>query len=95
MSKDKNSSVPKAQKVALCANDIPPQMAMMHVIATNLMTNAFADVPDAKARLAHARHQILSEQDNVSLSMRRSLERSEVYLLDSMKQINNNAKKYH
>lgn len=95
MSKHEKNAAPKAQKLALCANDIPPKTAMMHVIATNLMTIAFADVPDAEARLAHARHQILSEQPNVTLSMRRTLERSEGYLINTMKQINNNAKKYH
>lgn len=95
MSKVKKPEAPQAQKLSMSANDISPQTAMMHVIATNLMIVAFADAPDAKARIAHARHQIMSEQPNVTLSMRRSLERSESYLLDAMKQINNNAKKYH
>lgn len=95
MSKTKKSEAPQAQKRELCANDINPQTAMMHVIATNLMTIAFADVPDAKERIAHARHQILSEQPNVTLSMRRSLERSQGYVLSSMDQVNNKAKKYH
>lgn len=95
MSKNEKNAAPKAQKLALCANDISPNTAMMHVIATNLMTIAFADVPDAEARLAHARYQILSEQPNVTLSMRRSLERSQGYLIDSMNTINSKAKKYH
>lgn len=92
MSKTKKPEAPQAQKTAMSANEITPNTAMMHVIATNLMVIAFADLPDAKTRLAHARRQILSEQPNVTLSMRRSLERSESYVLNAMQQVNNENK---
>lgn len=98
MSNNRNRSKPKApqaEKTAMCANDIPANTAMMHVIATNLMTIAFADVPDAPARIAKARRQIISEQPNVTISMRRLLERSEGYVLSALKQVNRDKKKVH
>lgn len=96
MSKSKTvKSAPIAQKGAMSANDISPETAMLHVIATNLMTIAFADVPDVKARIAHARHRIISEQPSVTLSMRRLLERSESYVLSAMQQIRNENKQVH
>lgn len=96
MSKNKTpKSTPYAQKCAMSANDVSPETAMMLVIATNLMTIAFADVPDVKARITYARHQIISEQPSVTLSMRRSLERSESYVLSAMRQISNENKQVH
>lgn len=96
MSKSKKASIaPLAQKRSMSANDISPETAMMHVIATNLMTIAFADVADAKARIAYARHQIINEQPSVTLSMRRSLERSESYILSAMQQISAETKQVH
>lgn len=95
MSKTKKPEAPQAQKTAMSANEITPNTAMMHVIATNLMVIAFSDLPDAQTRLAHARRQILSEQPNVTLSMRRSLERSESYVLNAMQQVNNENKQVH
>lgn len=95
MSKTKKPNAPQAQKMGLSANDIPPNTAMMHVIATNLMTIAFADIPDAEARIAKARRQIISEQPTTTISMRRLLERTEGYVLSAIKQVNREKKKIH
>ena len=98
MSNNRNRSKPKApqaQKMGMSANEIPANTAMMHVIATNLMAIAFADIPDAEARIAKARRQIISEQPNVTISMRRLLERTEGYVLSAIKQVNRETKKIH
>ena len=98
MSNNRNrskSKAPQAQKTAMSANEIPANTAMMHVIATNLMALAFADVPDAEARIAKARRQIMSEQPNVTISMRRLLEKTEGYVLSAIKQVNRSKNKIH
>lgn len=95
MSNNRNRKPPTAEKMAMSANEIPANTAMMHVIATNLMSIAFADIPDAEARIAKARRQIISEQPNVTISMRRLLEKTEGYVLSAIKQVNRNKKKVH
>lgn len=96
MSNNRNKSkAPHAEKIEMSANEIPPNTAMMHVIATNLMALAFADIPDAEARIAKARRQIMSEQPSVTISMRRLLERTEGYVLSAIKQVNREKRKIH
>jgi hypothetical protein len=98
MSNNRNRYKGKAQTAVMTrvsADRIPENTAMMHIISTNMLSIAFADIADAEARIAKARRQIISEQPTVTVSMRRLVDRTEAYVLSAIKTVNRNAKKVH
>nr|WP_313976184.1 hypothetical protein [uncultured Psychrobacter sp.] len=76
-------------------DDISPKEAMIYALATNIMAIALADIPDAKERVASARHKLMNKQPNVTLSMRRHLDDVESFTLDAIRHAKPTINKYH
>lgn len=96
MSKNNNPKKVVSSKLgARSQADISPKEAMIYALATNIMAIALADIPDAKERVASARHKLMNKQPNVTLSMRRHLDDVESFTLDAIKQANQNPQTIH
>lgn len=82
----KNKSATQAKLGGRSANQISPEEAMIYALSSNMMMIALSDVPDAAERLQRARHQMVREQPNIKLGMRRQLEDVERFALDGINQ---------
>ena len=91
----KNKSTSSAKKGARNLGKMSQNDATIYAIAFNLAAHAFADIPDAKARIKAARHKIINDQEVMTLSMRRTLDNAEAYALECIKLAKNDTKKYH
>ncbi len=68
------------------ASQITTDEALIYALSSNMMMIALSDLPDAKERLQRARHQMVREQPNIKLGMRRQLEDVESFALDGITQ---------
>ena len=91
----KSKSTTHAKLGGRSANQISPEEAMIYALSSNMMAIALGDVPNVKERVMRARQQLVRQQPNITLSMRRQLEGVESYTLDAIEQLKNNAATVH
>lgn len=91
----KNKSATQAKLGGRSANQISPEEAMIYALSSNMLAIALGDVPNVKERIMRARQQLVRQQPNITLSMRRQLEDVESYTLDAIEQMKSNIPTIH
>ena len=86
MSKQNNKQNLSAQMGGRRASQISAEEALIYALSSNMMMIALSNLPDVAERLQRARHQMVREQPNLKLSMRRQLEDIESFALDGITQ---------
>jgi len=86
MSKENSKNTTYAKLGGRSANQITSDEALIYALSTNMLMIAMSDLPDAQERLQRARHQMVREQPNIKLAMRRQLENVESFALDGIAQ---------
>lgn len=95
MSNRKSKSTLHAEIGGRSADQISPSEAIIYALSSNMMAIALGDVADAKERVMRARQQLVRNQPNITLSMRRQIEGVESYVLDAIEQLKNDAPTIH
>lgn len=95
MSNRKSKSTLHARIGGRSADQISPSEAIIYALSSNMMAIALGDVADAKERVMRARQQLVRNQPNITLSMRRQIEGVESYVLDAIEQLKNDAPIIH
>ncbi len=86
MSNEDNKKVLGAKLGGRSASQITTDEALIYALSSNMMMIALSDLPDVEERLQRARHQMVREQPNIKLAMRRQLENVESFALDGIAQ---------